>query len=89
VARGIELGIEIAQKAEKIIGSAGMFATAATGSYGSVAWLSGYADVNELDRAQQKLAADTKFAEFIDKSVPGVYTDEPTASRQVILRRIV
>ncbi len=89
VARGIELGIEIAQKAEKIIGSPGMFATAATGSYGSVAWLSGYTDVKALDGAQQKLAADTKFAEFIDKSVPGVYTDEPTASRQVILRRIV
>jgi hypothetical protein len=89
VARGIELGVEIAQKAEKIIGSPGMFATAATGSYGSVAWLSGYADVNELDSSQQKLAADTKFAEFIDKSVPGVYTDEPTASRQLILRRIV
>ena len=66
-----------------------MFATAATGSYGSVAWLSGYTDVKALDGAQQKLAADTNFAEFIDKSVPGVYTDEPTASRQVILRRIV
>ena len=89
VARGIELGIEIAQKAAKVIGSPGMFATAATGSYGSVAWLSGYVDVNELDRAQQKLAANTKFAEFIDKNVPGVYTDEPTSSRQVILRRVV
>jgi hypothetical protein len=89
VARGIELGVEIAQKADKIIGSPGMFATAATGSYGSVGWLNGYADVKELESAQQKLAADTKFAEFIDKSVRGVYTDQPTASRQVILRRIV
>ena len=60
-----------------------------TGSYGSVVWLSGYADMKELESAQQKLAADTKFAEFIEKSVPGVYTDEPTASRQLILRRIV
>jgi hypothetical protein len=89
VGRGIELGVEIAQRVEKILGLPGMFATATTGSYGSVAWLTGYADVKELEASQQKLAADTKFAEFIDKSVPGVYTDEPTASQQRILRRIV
>ena len=89
VVRGIELGVEIAQRAEKAMGVPGMFGTGTTGDYGSVVWLSGYADIKELETAQQKLAADTKFAEFIDKNVPGVYTDEPTASRQIILRRIV
>jgi hypothetical protein len=89
VARGIELGVEIAQRVEKVLGTPGMFCTLATGNYGAVAWISGFADVKELDAAQQKLAADTKFAEFIDKNVPGVYTDDPTESRQLILRRII
>jgi hypothetical protein len=89
VVRGIELGVEIAQKAEKVIGSPGMFAASATGSYGAVAWISGYDDVKALDRAQEKLAADTKFAQFVDKSVPGVYTDDSIATAQFILRRVV
>ena len=38
-----------------------LFATAATGNYGAVAWLSGYADVREMERAQQALAADAQF----------------------------
>jgi len=89
VARGIELGVEIAQRGEKVVGIPGMFITGATGNYGTVGWITGYADVKELEVAQQKLAADTKFGEFIDKSVRGVYTEEPSATTQLIYRRIV
>ncbi len=89
VARGIELGVEIAQRAEKSTGLPGLFTTAATGPYGSVGWFTGYANVGELEHAQQALAADTKFAQFIDKSVPGVYAEDPLASQQLIYRRIV
>jgi hypothetical protein len=89
LARGIELGVEIAQRVEKVLGIPGLFITGATGSYGSVGWITGYADVKELESAQQKLAADTKFGEFVDKSVRGVYTEEPLASNQLIYRRIV
>ena len=89
VARGIELGGEIAQRAEKVIGSPVLFATSATGAYGAVAWITAYTDVHALDAAQQALAADTKFAEFVDKSVPGIYADDPAATEQLIYRRIV
>jgi hypothetical protein len=89
VARGIELGVDIAQRAEKIIGSPVLFATSATGPYGAVAWITGYADVNAFEASQQALAADTKFGEFVDKSVPGVYADDPTATQSLIYRRIV
>jgi hypothetical protein len=88
VTRGIELGIEIAQRAEKIVGTPVLFATAATGSYGAVGWLSGYGDADALERSQQALAADAKFGEFIDKNVRGVYADEPSETRQLIYRRI-
>ena len=89
VTRGMELGVEIAQRAEKIIGSPVLFATAATGPYGAVAWITGYADVHAFEAAQQALAADTKFGAFVDKSVPGVYADNPAATESLVYRRIV
>jgi hypothetical protein len=89
LARGIELGVEIAERAKKIIGLPVLFATAATGNYGAVAWITGYTDIHELETSQQALAADTKFGEFIDKSVRGVYTEEPTVTQSLMYRRIV
>jgi hypothetical protein len=89
VVRGIELGVEIAQRAEKVIGSPVLFATAATGGYGGVAWITGYSDVQALEASQQALAADTKFGEFIDKSVRGVYVEDPTATQSLVYRRVV
>ena len=89
LARGMELGVEITQRAEKVIGIPGMFIAGTTGSYGTVGWITGYTDVKELESAQQKLAADTKFGEYVDKSVRGVYTDDPSATSQLIYRRIV
>ena len=88
VTRGIELGVDIAQRAEKAMGLPVLFATAATGAYGGVGWFTGYADVAELERAQQALAADTKFGEFVDKGVRGVYTDDASQTRQLIYRRL-
>jgi hypothetical protein len=89
VGRGIELGIEIAQKVEKAMGIPGIFATGVTGPYGSVGWISGYANVAEYEKAQAALAADTKFGEFVDKNVPGVYAEDPAVTQSLIYRRIV
>ena len=88
IARGVELGVEIAQRAEKIIGIPVMFATASTGPYGAVAWITGYADVQELETANNKLAADTKFGEFVDKNVRGVYAEDPAATESLMYRHI-
>ena len=87
--KGIELGVEIAQRAEKIIGSPVMFTTSATGPYGAVAWITGYADVHTLEAANAALAADTKFGEFVDKSVRGVYAEDPAATESLMYRRIL
>jgi hypothetical protein len=86
--KGIELGVEIAQRAENTAGLPTMFVTGTTGAYGMVGWISAYADIKEFETAQQKLAADTKFGEFVDKSVRGIYTEEPTATNQLLYRRI-
>ncbi len=88
VVRGIEVGIEIAQRAEKVMGTPVMFGTSVTGIYGEVGWFSGYADVQSMEHAQAALNADTKFGEFVDKTVRGIYTDVPTQSQQTIWRRM-
>jgi hypothetical protein len=89
VARGMELGVEIAQRAEKATGTPTLFASGMTGPYGAVAWLSGFTDVHEMDRAQQALIADASFMRFIDDKAPGVYVEDFAATRQLTYRRIV
>ena len=49
LARGIEVGMTIAAKVTEVTGEPTMFATASTGPYGGVAWLTGYSDVASLD----------------------------------------
>jgi|GEM_PF-900431 len=89
LARGISLGVEIAQRVEQITGLPTLFLAGTTGNYGGVAWVTAFADVAELERAQMALNMDESFVELIDREAPGVYTDEPGATTQVILRRIV
>ena len=89
VLRGIELGVEIAQRVEKTTGRPTLFATGATGNYGGVAWFTGYANVAEMERATQAINDDAKFGEFIDKNVKGVYAESPADSQQLIYRRVL
>jgi hypothetical protein len=89
VARGMELGVEIAQRAEQATGIPTMFASSMTGPYGAIAWVTGFTDVHEMDRAQQALAADADFMRFIDDKAPGVYVEDFAITRQLTYRRIV
>jgi hypothetical protein len=89
LARGMELGVEIAQRAEQAIGIPTMFASSMNGPYGAIAWVTGFTDVHEMDRAQQTLAADTDFMRFIDDKTPGVYAEDFAISQQLTYRRIV
>lgn len=88
MAKGMELGVEIAERAEKVTGTPGMFLADVTGTYGGVGWISGHADVQAMEAAQQALAEDTSFGKYIDKEVRGVYADEPSATTQLIYRRL-
>ena len=38
--------------------------------------------------ANQKLAADTKFGEFVDKNVRGVYAEDPATTESLMYRHI-
>ena len=88
LARGMELGVEIAQRAEKITGSPTLFVADSTGNYGGVGWITGHADIKAVDAAQQALAADAGWLKFLDKEVKGTYADELGASTQLLFRRL-
>jgi hypothetical protein len=88
VARGMEAGVELAQRAEKIMGTPALFLADVTGIYGGVAWASAYENVQALEAAQQALNGDPSWAQFVDKATAGVYAEEPSLTTQTIYRRI-
>lgn len=89
IARGLEVGVEIAQRAEKIAGTPTLFLADVTGTYGGVGWVSGHANVQAMEAAQQALAADSSWVKYLDKEVRGVYAEEPSLTTQLIYRRLV
>jgi hypothetical protein len=88
IGKGMEVGIELAQRAEKVINTPTLFLAGVTGNYGSVAWLSGHENAQALEASQQALASDQDWAHLVDKKTAGVYTDDPTQTTQLIYRRL-
>ena len=88
LARGMELGAEIAQRAEKITGSPTLFLADVTGMYGGVGWVSGHENVKAMEAVQDKLAADPGWAKYVDKETRGVYAEDPALTTQLIFRRL-
>ena len=87
--RGIELGIEIAQRATATLGTPTAFLADTTGPYGGVNWITLHADAQALEGANAALAADLEFQQFVDAGVAGVYIDDPSATTQLVYRRIL
>ena len=85
--KGMELGVETAQLAAKITGSATSFASGVTGAYGLVEWITLYASIEEVQASGNALAADAGFAQKVDKELSKVYL--PGAAEQLMLRRVV
>jgi hypothetical protein len=88
VGKGMEVGIELAQRAEKVMDTPVLFLANVTGSYGSVGWLTGHENVQALEATQQALASDAAWGQFVDKKTEGVYTDDPSQTTQLIYRRL-
>jgi len=87
LAKGMALGVEIAQRVEALSGLPTLFLADATGNYGGVSWITGYADIAELERAEMAINGDAGFVELLDRNA-GVFSDAPGASTQVIARRL-
>ena len=85
--RGIEFGIEIAERAKKITGRPTSFGVGVTGPYGGVDWISLYDSVEQLQKAQEATAADADFATFIDSEAGKLYLSGVTV--QTVYRKVV
>ena len=85
-AKGLEIGMEIAQRASKVTGTPTSFSVGATGAYGQVAWHTGFDSITELQRAQTAIAMDSKFMDYLDSNIKGVYQPGGTQS---IYRRLM
>jgi hypothetical protein len=86
-AKGIELGVEIAQRAKKITGRPTSFGASQTGVYGAVGWIALYDSVDQVQKAEEALAADRGFAELLDKEASKAYL--AGVSTQTMHRRVI
>lgn len=88
VARGMEVGVEIAQRAERVTGTPTLFLAETTSSYGAVGWVTGFDDVAAMEKAQHALNADASFIEFVDREAGDVYVEDSSITTQLIFRRL-
>jgi len=87
--RGIELGVQLAVRAGEITGVPTSFLVDTTGTYGRVNWITGYADAEAIDRANQTLTADAAWVKSVDDETAGVYLADPSATQQLLYRRVL
>jgi hypothetical protein len=73
MARGIELGVETAQRAGKITGCPTSFGTSVTGTYGSVEWITIFSSIEQMQRGQEAIVADADFGQMVDMELSKVY----------------
>ena len=85
--KGIELGVEIAQRAKKITGRPTSFGALQTGVYGAIEWIVLYDSVDQAQKADEALASDKGFAELLDKEASKAYL--AGLSTQTMYRRVI
>ena len=88
-AKGVEVGIEIAQRVSKITGEPTTFVKGITGDYSAVEWITSYESVQAMQDANNKLNQDASFVQFIDKEIVGVYEAGPSVTKQTLYRKVL
>lgn len=86
LARGMEVGVEIAERATAIAGIPTTFVVGMTGPYGGVGWITGAESIRELEAAEQAVNTDADLIAFLDREAVEVF--QPGAE-QHILRRLL
>jgi hypothetical protein len=77
---GVELGVDLAQRAKKITGCPTSFAVSVTGGYGAVMWVSLAESIQQLQHGSEALNGDADFAKLLDKEAGKVYLPGATQS---------
>ena len=76
--RGVELGVEFAQKAHALTGLETSFEAAVTGNMGTITWLLAADTLEQLQRGEDTLNGDESFVTLIDTDGAKAY--QPTAT---------
>ena len=85
--RGVEVGIQIAQRATEVGGLPTAFLLSTTGQYAGVGWITAASSLRELEQAEQAVNADSEFVAMLDRDAATCY--ESGITTQAIWRRIV
>lgn len=83
--KAIEGGVEIAQAVKGITGRPTSFALASTGVYGGVAWITMHDSIEQVQKAEEDIAADPNFAAQVDKLGP---LFQPNTTTQMVYRKL-
>jgi hypothetical protein len=87
--KGVEVGVQIAQKATELSGVPTAFLMDTTGPYGGVNWISAAPDIQTVEAANAALYASEEFLQLVDEGAKGVYLEDPAATSQLLYRRIL
>lgn len=78
--RGVELGVEFAQKAHALTGLETSFEAAVTGNMGSITWAMVADTIEQLQRGEDTMNADETFLKLIDTEGAKAYQPNATVS---------
>jgi len=85
-ARGVEVGIEIAQRATQL-SSPTAFLMSVTGPYAGCAWISSATSLRELEAGEQAVNGNPEFIAYLDTAASDCYL--PGVTTQTIWRKVV
>jgi hypothetical protein len=86
MATGVALGVELAQQVKAITGRPTSFGTSVTGPFGAVAFFALSETIEQVQAANEALAADAGWLAALDARASKAYIAE--SSEQMILRRL-
>lgn len=84
--KGVEAGIEIANRATAIGSLPTSFLVSSTGKYGGVAWITAAETLAELQASETKVNTDAGFLAYVDKVAPTCFV--PGITTQTIYMRL-
>ena len=87
IVRAMTAGVEIAEKATAIGGADTIFVRGLTGPYGRIGWLTGYEDLAAVGEAQDRLAADASWLDYLD-GTKGCFVEGADAAVTTLYQRL-
>jgi hypothetical protein len=86
-AQALDIGVRIAQIAERAGGAATSFGISTTGGYAQVGWITGYDDIGQFQRSEEAVNTDPELVQLLDGEAASTFI--PGTGQQTLLRRVM